>query len=192
MSFSLIYFVCSIDYLKIITAYIYFYILLFLYISWSFVIEFYVSIFWSEQKAFHVTKSFLYRFDISYFVVTCLHGVPDERKLFVFCQNAFNNHLPGTTTAVITTFLPVIGRRMRNDKFPLLIFCVPHYVFLLSLITKENKALTAKYWHFKNTLVIFSPICTLHFKEKCYCKLQFTYLLYHILQKNILMVPENN
>ena len=124
MSFSLIYFVCSIDYFKIISAYIYmyiyFYIPLFIYLGLSW-LSFLSQYFYPNKRLFMLRKGF-FRFITSHVVVTNLRGVPDDRKLFFFCENAFNNRLPGTTTALITTFLPVIGRRVRNDKFPLLIF----------------------------------------------------------------------
>ena len=74
-----------------------------------------------------------------YVVAAFLQGVLDD-GIVVFYKNAFKNHLPGTTV-VIATFHSVVRRRKVNDIY----FSVPHSVLSLSLITLENKALTANY-----------------------------------------------
>ena len=76
-----------------------------------------------------------------YIVVVYPHGVLDD-GVNIFYKNAFKNHLPGTTV-VIATFHSVVRRRKVNDIY----FSVPHNVLSLSLITKENKALTANNCH---------------------------------------------
>ena len=97
----------------------------------------FLSQYFDDKKKIRVLIMF-----IDFYAVYCgrLSTRSSRRRNCFFYKNAFKYHLPGTTV-VIATFHSVVRRRKVNDIY----FSVPHSVLSLSLITLENKALTANY-----------------------------------------------